>query len=245
MLNEITIPEGVTTIGDYAFNNNKLVSITLPRSVTHIGNVAFGYNGLNEITLPDTVTHIGNGAFCYNNLSSVTIPPAVTEIGIGAFADNPLDEIIIKSDNLRSLPEYVFHPDIPGFLPSGVYKQQDEQWFFQDSDGTLLPLQSRYEKLVRENPGVLTDLLYYAVNQMDTTRLKNCISLGADVNSRMLNGQGNTPLAAIFNDSSWQIGEREGRLEYPLSNVQYREKPAEMAAVLLEAGDIRVKHIMG
>jgi ankyrin repeat protein len=132
----------------------------------------------------------------------------------------------------------VFHPDIPGFLPPGVYKKQNEQWFFQDSDGTLLSLLSYYEKLVRENPGHLQEMLYDAVNRLDTTWLKNCISLGADVNSRMLNGQGNTPLAAIFNDRTWQIRKSVDYFEYPLPNVQYREKPAEMAAVLLEAGAV-------
>ena len=38
----VVIPDGVTTIGDYAFwNCSSLASITLPDSVTTIGNWAF------------------------------------------------------------------------------------------------------------------------------------------------------------------------------------------------------------
>jgi hypothetical protein len=234
----------VTQIGNGAFSRgppdsrNKINSITIPESVTIIGDYAFSGNNLVSVTLPPSLTHIGSRAFCDNKLSSVTIPAAVAEIGMGAFEGNPLDEIIIKSNNFRLLPYHVFHPDIPSYLPPGVYKQHDKQWFFQDSDGTLLPLQSYYEKLVSDNPGVLAELLYDAVNRLDTTQLKNCISLGADVNSRMLNGQGNTPFASVLGDPLWT--NRESNYNYRAHDFHNtnRERAAGMAAILLEAGAV-------
>lgn len=82
-----TIPDSVTKIGDYAFNNSRLVDISIPNSVTSIGNRAFD-NCLNlkSITIPDSVTSIGTGAFwnCIS-LENITIPESVTSIGIYAF----------------------------------------------------------------------------------------------------------------------------------------------------------------
>ena len=82
------IPNGITKIGDYAFNYiSELDSIVLPKSVTEIGARAFYdcYN-LSSITIPKSVTKIGDWAFDFcNKLTSITIPKSVTEIGDNAF----------------------------------------------------------------------------------------------------------------------------------------------------------------
>ena len=88
-LKHITIGNGITAIGDYAFYNCKaLKSVTIPDSVTSIGGYAF-YNckALESVTIPDSVTSIGGYAFydC-GALESITIPDSVTSIGGGAFS---------------------------------------------------------------------------------------------------------------------------------------------------------------
>jgi hypothetical protein len=62
---EIVIPEGVTMIGKYVFNNySNLTEITIPNSVTIIGNNAFrNCAGLTDITIPNSVTSISDEAF--------------------------------------------------------------------------------------------------------------------------------------------------------------------------------------
>ena len=74
LVTELVIPDGVTSIGNYAFHNcSSLTSITIPDSVTTIGDNAF-YNcySLTSITIPDSVTTIGDEAFySCNSLSRI------------------------------------------------------------------------------------------------------------------------------------------------------------------------------
>lgn len=62
-------------------------SVTIGDGVTSIGDYAFAYcAGLKSVTLPDGLKHIGSGAFIYClGLTSVRIPGSVKVIGANAF----------------------------------------------------------------------------------------------------------------------------------------------------------------
>ena len=87
----VIIPQGVTTIGNYAFynwtsNNQPLV---IPNSVTSIGSSAF-YNWTSNkhpLVIPNSVTDIGLGVFqdWEANNQPLVIPDSVTSIGSYAF----------------------------------------------------------------------------------------------------------------------------------------------------------------
>ena len=78
------IPNGVTTIGDYAFDGAKsLTSISIPDTVTSIGKYAFrGCTGLTKIVIPEGATVIGDNVFfnC-SSLTEVVLPENITSIG--------------------------------------------------------------------------------------------------------------------------------------------------------------------
>ncbi len=84
----VSIENGVTSIGDYAFKNcGSLSNIEIPNSVTSIGMDAFlGCRNLSNIEIPDSVMSIGESAFdgC-DSLSSIKIPDSVTSIGALTF----------------------------------------------------------------------------------------------------------------------------------------------------------------
>ena len=95
----IVIGNGVTSIGDHAFENcDALTSITIPASVTSIGVDAFsGCDNLESVTFAEGshLKTIGDGAFqnCHN-LTSITIPASVTSIG---------SDVFLNCDNLASM----------------------------------------------------------------------------------------------------------------------------------------------
>ena len=64
-LESVALPEGVTSIEDYAFaRNDRLKEITLPQSLTSIGKAVFFWcTALGKIAIPDGVTSVGDNAF--------------------------------------------------------------------------------------------------------------------------------------------------------------------------------------
>lgn len=88
-LTEVTIEEGVTAIGEGAFQNaSSLTTIDIPSTVGTIGFSAFsGCQALREVTLPEGLTEIASGLFSHSGLIRCSIPQSVKEIGAQAFMD--------------------------------------------------------------------------------------------------------------------------------------------------------------
>ena len=111
---DITLPDGLTYIGDMAFMNcQSLTKIELPSSLKKIeDNAFFGCTNLTDVTfkdncaiitignscfyqctslknivLPSALQTIGQNVFDTSGLQSVTLPASVTTIGDGCFAN--------------------------------------------------------------------------------------------------------------------------------------------------------------
>lgn len=125
----VIIPQGVTRIGDMAFdswtsNNQPLV---IPNSVTEIGSIAFnGWRSNNQpLVIPNGVTSIGNNAFMdwKSNNRPLVIPDSVISIGTYAFYNwesVPYIEIqAITPPTLAGVSAFGNQNNAPIYVPDG------------------------------------------------------------------------------------------------------------------------------
>ena len=106
----VELPEGLQTIGDYAFTYSRLKSVDLPEGLRRIGRMAFESSDITAITLPEGLVEIGDEAFsscssltevsfpstldrigkmafyCCTSLSGISLPEGLTRVGDDAFA---------------------------------------------------------------------------------------------------------------------------------------------------------------
>ncbi len=120
-IKKVIIGKHITSVGNWSFLHcENLNEITIPNSVTSLGEGAFFYSGLESITLHDGIQHIGADVFThtpyYNDENNwvdgilyvgnhlikatydkeqYTISPGTKTIAAFAFAHNPLQQIDI------------------------------------------------------------------------------------------------------------------------------------------------------
>lgn len=127
-LTSVTFPKSVKTIGDDAFYNcTGLTSIRLPNSVTAIGGTAFyGCTGLTSLVLSDNLTTIGTMAFSdCSGLTSLTLPKGLTSFGYRAiYGCNSLKKIYCKSSVPPAIGKTPSHTsDTLGENPKFAYRK--------------------------------------------------------------------------------------------------------------------------
>ena len=144
MILHVRVLDGVTTVGDYAFNGfNRLQTMELAASVTFIGYRSFGscsrieslelpanlvtiglsaFEGCSgflgqAVVLPETVKNIGDKAFMGCGFDSVTLPASLELLGIGVFQSCPNLRFADFSDgcSLTAIPEDSFR-DCPNLM---------------------------------------------------------------------------------------------------------------------------------
>lgn len=134
-LAEVTLSEGVTSIGKQAFQGcYMLTKISIPNSITSIADNAFANcTSLKFLSTPKTMTTLGSNVFqychslthlslgrgletlsasaifyCYS-LTSITVPDTVTTVGSRAFGNGYSLTTIILPDSVTSLADNVFN----------------------------------------------------------------------------------------------------------------------------------------
>ena len=110
-IENIVLPDGLTTIAASAFENSIVRSVIIPDSVTIIGNSAFhGCFRLMTVEIGSGVTEICGEAFrSCNMLESVVIPGNVKIIDFFAFANCEMLNSVTISDGVEVIGDYAFN----------------------------------------------------------------------------------------------------------------------------------------
>ena len=106
----VSIPEGTTEIGRFAFSRSSAESVTFPEGVTTIDYAAFYHcDDLNSVILPDTVIRVEAKAFTHTGW-------------MDDFEENSMDDYLISGDILLA-----YKGDLPEVsIPDGVRVIADE-----------------------------------------------------------------------------------------------------------------------
>lgn len=111
-ITSITLPDGLTSIGAWAFYDcDSISSTSIPSTVTAIGNEAFYHcSSLTSLSIPDAVTTLGYEAFANCTLlTNVSLGSSVTSIGGYAFSYCPaLAKMTLKSETPPTIGDYIF-----------------------------------------------------------------------------------------------------------------------------------------
>lgn len=97
----IEVPEGVLSIGSYAFHDSDIWHISLPSTLVRLESAALSSNGgLNSLNIPQSVNYIGNRALSMNhNLTSIKFYGARPTVGEQIVSGNPAYNNYIKVPN--------------------------------------------------------------------------------------------------------------------------------------------------
>ncbi len=108
-LKQVDIPDSVTTIEKWAFEESGLTSIVIPDSVVEVGAEAFiCCTDLTKATLPGNLKSLeANVFYGCTSLASVTLPEQLKIIEMGVFRETGLRKIVIP-DSVTYIGESAF-----------------------------------------------------------------------------------------------------------------------------------------
>lgn len=141
----VTLPEGITRIGDRAFSKCLFSYFTIPESVTYIGYGAFGMcDSLKQIVIPQSVTFLDSLAFAYCSNLEVAVVRADIEVlnekvfvnsvvnAAGTvYTDTSLKEVYLPSTLIKIHSTALSGNRISDIYFTGSEEQWNELYFFE------------------------------------------------------------------------------------------------------------------
>jgi len=106
-LQNINFEGNVKTLGDHCFDNSSLEELTIPNGVTTLPDGMCSYsNKLRKIVLPETIKNINLAFHDCASLEEVILPESVEYIDMGAFSCCPRLHNIIIPKNVKTIENF-------------------------------------------------------------------------------------------------------------------------------------------
>lgn len=156
---DITIPQGVKKINNFAFSNrDDITSLTIPDSVTEIGYGAFvNCNNLKSANIPQNIIKIDDIAFfnCYNLVGTITLPDNILELSWNSFGYNGPN----KYDGIQFIYRGTSYPNLKQLVWAIEQNAIDEEFDGKDfiiTDNVLIKIRPNTAKI--ELPDTVTGI---------------------------------------------------------------------------------------
>lgn len=107
-LEKIDLPDGILSIGEYAFDDSGIAKIIIPKNLSSISDGVFrDCSNLKEVILSEGLLEINGYAFSNSAIKSITIPKTCCDFkGVNHFKNcKALSEIVINSPSIDTIPE--------------------------------------------------------------------------------------------------------------------------------------------
>ena len=183
---QLVIPQGVTTIGDYVFQDcTGLTSVNIPNSVTSIGEEAFsGCTNLANVSVPNSLEYVGDNAFTdtpfFNNQSGVVY---LGKIAYRYAGNMPANTVININEGTESIAQSAFpyNPNLVSVNIPTTVKTIGER-AFQSCDGlteVFIPegVMSIGDFAFMRSEGIQSVTLPSTLTNINRSVFKNCTSL--------------------------------------------------------------------
>ena len=225
----LVIPSTVRRVGGHAFLHNHFTSISLPESLTTIGEYAFMTDNTItgegfELRIPDSITSIQQYSFYGLNISSLIIGNNVEYIGSGAFS---------QCLNIGSIVCEAYQPPV---LENGVFDgvakdnvalevPESSVELYQNAPGW-----SEFKRIVAHQDFSISRRLFRALNKAETRTFTLRAESGASwtveskpewVTVSPMSGTGKVEVTVTVSALAKGAGYREGEIVYKLDGKDY------------------------
>jgi hypothetical protein len=108
----VNIPSSVTMIGDSAYRSAGITNLTLNEGLKSIGNSSFSYINCSEVVIPDSVTYLGFCSFqVCRKLTKITLGEGIDQISSNSINNCPNLTTVIVKGNIKYIEEGAFSSD--------------------------------------------------------------------------------------------------------------------------------------
>ncbi len=192
---EYTVPEGVTTLGNFSLSYNRNIEtvkvastvtdlgrafdsstsikkVELNEGLTSISSRAFrSTTALEEVVIPSTVTVIEDNAFQKSGIKTVVIPATVETIGETAYGASLVETVIFEGNT-----------SVQGYAFRGCTKLREV--YFNGDDNTFIPstLNGRNSTWFCNNESnnkKVNNITFYVKNDTVASRIKTAMGVGS------------------------------------------------------------------